>query len=127
MTTRVHQDDLEQLLRLDIEQEPAVFALFTEDGCRVADAVEPRLQALLSHEFPRMHFVTVSRSHAPALAAQLGLFVFPAIVVWFAGKETTRFVRHFSIDEVAQALARPYALYFDEVAPVMDGEVTSGS
>jgi hypothetical protein len=62
--------------------------------------------------FSALRFIVVSREHVPQLAAQLGVFVFPALIVWFAGKETSRFVRHFSLGSVAEAIERPYGLMF---------------
>jgi thioredoxin-like negative regulator of GroEL len=87
--------------------------LFTEGGCRVAEAIEPKLQAMARERFPKLEQVVISRDDAPELFAQLGIFVFPTVVAWFGGKETARFVRTFSLDAVAEALERPYQIVFD--------------
>ncbi len=108
-TTR---EALRELLEELVQKNPGVVVLFTDASCRVAEAVEPKLEALLRERFPNVRFDVVSRADAPELLAQLGIFSFPTAIVWFAGKETARFVRVFSLDEVAEALARPYALLF---------------
>lgn len=86
--------------------------LFTEGGCRVAEAVEPKLQALVRERFPKLEQLVLSRDDVPELLAQLGVHVFPTVVAYFAGKESARFVRAFSLDAVAGAIERPYGLLF---------------
>lgn len=98
------------LLETVTHEDGGAVVLFTEGGCRVGEAVEPKLEALLHARYPSLRFVVVSKNHAPEFAAQLGIFVFPTVVVWFAGKETARFVRTFSLEAVDAAIARPYEL-----------------
>lgn len=85
---------------------------FTESACRVGEAVQPKLEARLAAEFPRLSLVVLQRDAAPELAAHLGVFVVPTVIVFFAGRESSRFVRTFAIDQVAEAIARPYAMLF---------------
>lgn len=102
------RDDLDQL----VHEHDAVVLLLTEGGCQVAEAVAPRVEALLRERFPEVVRVVVAKDEAPELAAQLGVFVFPAVIAWFAGRESARFVRSFSLDVLADALERPYELLF---------------
>lgn len=101
-----------QSLMDEVVKETGVAVLFTDASCQVADAVEPKLRAALERQFPQLRFTVVSRADAPELLGQLGVFSFPTVVVWFAGKETARFVRTFSVDQVAEAIERPYAILF---------------
>lgn len=105
-------DELPTLVEAALRDSDAVMVLFTENTCRVADAVEPKLEALVRERFPNLRFVVVEREHVPALAAQLGVFAVPTVLTWFAGKESARFVRVFSLEEVAAAIERPYSLLF---------------
>lgn len=89
-----------------------VVLLVTKSECSVADAVEPKVEAMLEARFPRMRFLTVYLEHAPRLVAELGVLASPTVIVWFDAKETARFARSFSIDAVAEAIARPYGLMF---------------
>ncbi|MDP1826519.1 MAG: thioredoxin family protein [Archangium sp.] len=109
LTTR---EALEELLEDLIRESPGLVVLFTDAGCQVADAVEPKLAALLRQEFPALRFTVVSRSDSRQLLTQMGVLAFPTVIVFFAGKETARFTRAFSLDEVAQAIERPYGLLF---------------
>lgn len=109
LTTR---EALEELLEDLIRESPGLVVLFTDAGCHVADAVEPKLETLLRTQFPELRFTVVSRADSPPLVAQHGVFAFPTVVSFFAGKETARFTRTFSMDAVAEALERPYSLLF---------------
>lgn len=97
-----------------IAESPGVVMLFTDASCAVAHAVEPKLTQLLHERFPELRYTSVTRADAPRWLAQLGVFSFPAVIAWFDGKECARFVRHFSLDAVAEALERPYALLLGE-------------
>jgi thioredoxin-like negative regulator of GroEL len=88
--------------------------LFTEGSCRVGEAVEPKLRARLEAEFPRLRLVVLLREQAPELAARLGVLAVPTVIAYFGGKETHRFVRAFSLEELAAAMSRPYHILFDE-------------
>jgi thioredoxin 1 len=90
----------------------AAMVLFTQASCQVGDAVEPKLKQLVHEQFPLVHLTVVSRTDAPALTAQWGVFAFPTVITFFLGKEHSRFVRTFSMDELAASLARPYELLF---------------
>lgn len=102
------RETIEELVRAN----EGVVLLVTKSECRVSDAVEPKVEAMLERRFPRMHFVTVYLEHAPRLVEDLRVVASPTVIAWFDGKETARFVRSFSIDAVAEALERPYGLLF---------------
>jgi hypothetical protein len=93
-------------------ESPGLVTLFTEASCHVADAVEPKLEALLHQRFPLLRHTVVSRTDSPELLAELGVVAFPTVITWFDGKESARFVRAFSLDAVAEALERPYGILF---------------
>jgi len=95
-----------------IEQADGLLVVFSEGGCHVGEAVEPKIEALVSDRFPALRHLVVAREHAPQLIGQLGIFVFPTVVIWFRGKESARFVRTFSLESVAEAIERPYGLLF---------------
>jgi hypothetical protein len=63
---------LQTLVEGFVLEHQAVMVLFTDASCRVADAVEPKLEHLARERFPRLHFTVVSRSDSPALTAQWG-------------------------------------------------------
>lgn len=114
METLSSREAMKDLLEALLLEHPGVVVLFTDTSCRVADAVEPKLAALLRERFPALRYTVVSRTDAPELLAQWGVLAFPTVIAWFDGKETARFVRAFSLDAVAEALERPYSILFGD-------------
>lgn len=102
------RETIDELVRVN----EGVVLMLTKSSCDVADAVEPKLEKVLSERFPRMHYVPVYVEHAPELLRDLQVVASPTVIVWFDGKETARFVRSFSLEAVADAIARPYGLMF---------------
>ena len=95
-----------------VQERDGLLVLFTGSSCNVADAVEPKLLRMAAERYPGLETLVIPGEGAEALQAQLGVFVFPTVIAYFGGRESARFVRTFSIDAVAQALARPYSILF---------------
>lgn len=99
-------------LRERIATADAVVAFFTEPSCRVGAAVERKTLDLVTEEFPKLELVHVDTVAVPEAGGQFEVLTLPTLIVFFAGRETARFVRTFGIDEVRQAIERPYAIMF---------------
>lgn len=114
----LHRSDMEQIieslsaLRAQIAASDAVIVSFTEPSCRVGAAVEEKVLEMVKEEFPRLDVLHVDTVAVPEAAGQYGVLSIPTLVICFDGRETTRFVRTFGIDEVRQAIERPYAVMF---------------
>lgn len=104
-------DSLEAL-RSRIAECDAAMVYFTEPSCQVGAAVEQKALALVNEEFPRLDVIHVDTVAVPEAAGQYEVLTIPTLILFFAGRETTRFVRTFGIDEVRQAIERPYAVMF---------------
>jgi thioredoxin-like negative regulator of GroEL len=74
--------------------------------------VEQKALEMVAEEFPRIELLRVDTVAVPEAAGQLEVLTLPTLIVFFAGRETARFVRTFGIDEVRRALERPYAIMF---------------
>ncbi len=85
---------------------------FSGPDCAVCQVLKPRVIALLQREFPRIAVALVDCAAAPELAAQQSVFAVPTLTVYFDGQELLRLARNFSPAQLAEALERPYALYF---------------
>jgi len=102
-----------EALRDRIAAAAAALVYFNEPSCRVGAAVEAKVLDLVRDEFPRLELIHVDTVAVPEAAGQYGVLAVPTLVVCFDGQETTRFVRTFGIDQVRQAIERPYALMFE--------------
>ncbi len=105
--------DSVEALRSRIAESDAVMVYFTEPSCQVGAAVEQKALTLVTEEFPRLDVVHVDTVAVPEAAGQFGVLTIPTLILFFAGRETQRFVRTFGIDQVRQAIERPYALIFE--------------
>lgn len=105
-------DSLEALLSR-VATADALVVLFNEATCRVGAAVEGKVLQLVAHDYPRMDVMHVDTVHLADAVRHYGVQAVPTLMVFFAGKETACFVRTFGIEEVRQAIARPYAIMFE--------------
>lgn len=102
-------EDIERIA----ERYPIVAFYFSGPDCGVCRALQPKLEALLAEDFPKIPLIIVDASRYPAVAAKLQIFTVPALLIFMDGKESIRRSRNFSPKEVAAALARPYRLLFE--------------
>jgi thiol-disulfide isomerase/thioredoxin len=92
---------------------PAAVVYFESPGCGVCSVLRPKLEALVANHFPKLAWAVVDAARTPDVAAQRGLFTFPAVLVFFDGREYLRRVRNFSLSELARELERPYRLWLE--------------
>jgi thioredoxin 1 len=102
-------------LKLLLAELPACLVTVGRETCGICHAVAPKLEALAAEQFPRMQLLHVDADKLPAAAAMLNTFSVPTVIVFFDGKETARFSRAFGMNEVADAIDRPYHLRFGAV------------
>ncbi|WP_172600492.1 thioredoxin family protein [Sulfurivermis fontis] len=96
-----------------LQQNPAAVVYFSRPDCAVCQVLKPRILALLRQEFPRIAVAVVDCAAAPELAAQQAVFTVPVVAVYIDGRESLRLARNFTPGQLAAALERPYALFFD--------------
>jgi thiol-disulfide isomerase/thioredoxin len=107
-TDIVSQSDLDLL----ISQSPALLLYFYNDNCAPCVALRPKVEAMISAEFPKMGHSYINAALFPEQAASNGVFASPTIVVFFDGKETFRVSKYISIDELAGRIGRYYEMIF---------------
>lgn len=96
-----------------LQQHPAAAVYFSSPDCAVCQVLKPRVLELLRRDYPRLAVAVVDCAAAPELAAQQQVFAVPMLLVCFDGQELLRLARNFSPAQLAEALERPYALFFD--------------
>lgn len=96
-----------------LTNQEAFLVYFNSNSCNVGEALAPKIMKLIEEEFPLMKFYFVDIEMNPEIAAHYSVFVEPTILCFFAGKESLRKSRHFSMGEVEKAIERPYSLIFE--------------
>lgn len=110
MKASIHsQADLEQVSK----GSPALLIYFYNDSCAPCVALRPKVEAMISENFPKMDHSYINAAQFPELAASSGVFASPTIVVFFDGRENFRVSKYISIDELAGRIERYYGMLFE--------------
>lgn len=96
-----------------VENKRAALLYFYHDGCGPCRTLRPKVEQLLQEEFPNMELVLVNGPEQRLLAAQFNVFAHPTLIGFFEGKEFFRKSKYVSVQELREAIQRPYALAFD--------------
>jgi thiol-disulfide isomerase/thioredoxin len=109
-------EDLLSIEQFDefIETNEAVLVYFSTPQCNVCKILKPKLEELISDEFPKIKMAYVNSELLPEVAAQQRIFTVPTVVVFLDRKEFIRKSRNISLSEFQKDIHRPYSLYFDE-------------
>lgn len=97
-----------------IASEMGLALYFSSPNCGICDALKPKVEKLITEEFPRIKFQEVRSNIYPEIAAHFGVFSAPTLLVFFEGKEFSRNVRNLSIFELGDKLKRPYNMLIKE-------------
>ena len=97
-----------------LREHPICVLYFTTPDCGVCKALKPKLAQMLTEHFPAIALAQVDCAAAPALAADMGVFAVPTLIVFVEGRESLRKSRSFGLHELAAALERPYGLLFGD-------------
>jgi thiol-disulfide isomerase/thioredoxin len=87
--------------------------VFTTRDCGVCDALRPHVAALADTE-PRLVVRYIDVEDSPEIAGQHEVFAVPVYVLSVNGKESVRFARHFSMDDLRSAVHRYSGLLSSE-------------
>jgi len=90
----------------------AILRYFSHDKCNVCKVLLPKIKELLNDQFPQMQFEYINIEEKPIIAANHQVFTAPTILVFFENKEYYRFTRNMSINQLKEAIERPYNLLF---------------
>jgi thioredoxin 1 len=102
----------DQPLQDYVRAAPAVVLYFAGAECGVCHALWPRIESLLREEFPRILWRKIDVRQEREWAAQNGVFSVPTLICYFDGREGARLVRTFSLQQLRDALERPYQILF---------------
>jgi len=95
-----------------VKNEAAVLFYFSHEQCSVCKVLKPKIRALLDEKFPQMPMYYSDTVKHGDVAAQNRVFSVPTVLVFFDGRESFRFSRNIGLQELEQAIARPYSMMF---------------
>lgn len=90
----------------------AALIYFSHDQCNVCKVLKPKVQAMLAEKFPEMPMYYCNTVEQTEVSAQNRIFAVPTVLVFFDGRETFRFSRNIGLNELENAISRPYSLMF---------------
>jgi len=94
------------------EIQDAVLLYFSHEQCNVCKVLKPKIAELVNNEFSNIGLYYSDTVLQPEIAGQNSIFTVPTLVVYFMGKESIRKSRNIGLDELRQALQRPYDMIF---------------
>ncbi len=96
-----------------IATEKGVLLYFSSDSCSVCKVLKPKVAALLQEKFSLMisHYVDIEKS--PVISGQFRIFTIPTILIFFDGKEQTRYSRTIGMQQLETSISRPYSMIFE--------------
>jgi len=103
--------DLEKLQELQDDQQ-SFFIYFSAPNCGVCEILKPKIFEMFQQCFPKLEAYHVDTALQPELAAQLGLYTNPSLLVFIAGQEVLKRSRVIGVDEVENSLERYYKMIF---------------
>jgi len=96
-----------------VKKTEKAFVLYITDGtCNVGESVTPKLEKLITEQFPKLSIYYTYTSQTPKLPAQLSVFTVPTVLVFFEGKLYIQKSRSFSLEELRQEIDRYYKMMF---------------
>jgi len=95
------------------EKRESFYIYFSSPSCGVCQVLFPKLKALLNKQYPKLKAFEVNTSEQPEIAAQLGIYTNPALLVFLDGKEFLRRSRAIGLHEVEEEIKRAYCLLFE--------------
>lgn len=95
-----------------IAESEALLLYVTTTDCSVCKVLKPKVKELLNERFPKVEFLDVEMDLSPEVGQKYEIFSVPTVIGFFHGKEHFRKVRVFGIEELSEALKRPYEILF---------------
>jgi len=106
---------MQHIIDIDLLEEMklngALFILFGGAHCSICQSLLPQLSSMLEQQFPEMQAVYVDCEEAADICAQHSVFSLPVVHAYIDGMKVAEEGRAFSLKQLAQTIARPYAMW----------------
>lgn len=89
----------------ELKNHEIILGYFSFPECSVCKVLKPKVKKLLQ-DYPKVKFHYVDIHRHPEISGQLLVFTVPTVIIFYQGKEMTRFSRHFSLQDLEIALNR---------------------
>lgn len=89
-----------------------ILTYFSTNECNVCKILKPKVIELIKKEFPLINFLYVNINEFRELAAQLGIFGVPTIIIYAEGKEFIRKSRFINLEELKNEIDRICKLFY---------------
>lgn len=96
-----------------IKDNDGVLIYFSHEQCNVCKVLKPKVEDMLTEQFPKINMFYADTVKHPEIAAQNSIFTVPTLVIYIDGKEFLRVSRNVSIMELKEKIQRPYDLMFN--------------
>ena len=103
--------NLEKLQEVKNNQK-SFFVYFSAPNCGVCEVLKPKIMEMFQLRFSKLEAYHVNTAIQPEIAAQLGLYTNPSLLVFMNGQEVLRRSRAIGVDEVEDSLRRYYEMLF---------------
>lgn len=94
------------------EKRESFYIYFSAPSCSVCQVLSPKISSMMLKEFPLLKAFHVDTSLHPEIAAQLGLYTNPSLLVYLDGNEFLRRSRSIGVTQVEEDIKRTYNLLF---------------
>ncbi len=95
-----------------IRDNDGALVYFSHEQCNVCKVLKPKVQHMLSENFPKIKMFYSDTVKYPEIAAQNSIFTVPTIIIYLDNKEFLRVSRNVSVVELTEKIKRPYELMF---------------
>lgn len=97
-----------------IRDKKGLLVYYSTESCSVCKVLKPKVTELLHDRFPFMESCYVDTDKSPLIAGQHRVFSIPTILLFFQGQEQKRFIRNIGLNQLEEAIEKPYHLVFSE-------------
>jgi thioredoxin 1 len=94
------------------DKRESFYIYFSAPSCGVCQVLSPKISSMMQKEFPLLQAFHIDTSRHPEIAAQLGLYTNPSLLVYLDGKEFIRRSRSIGVTQVEEDIKRTYNLLF---------------
>ncbi len=98
----------------NLKDQEAVLVYFFSNHCAPCLSLRPKIEEMINSEFPKMKLIYIDAETHPEISASHQVFGSPTILLYFDGRETKRFSKYISTNELEQTIGRYYQMIFEE-------------